>query len=233
MTRAVRLLCDWLFEQGVGRLELRTHPGQRAVATPRRASRASSARGSNASRSGCTAGGRTRSSGRCSRTTRDDAALPAQSHARRDPDQARARSRAPRRGEARRCARARRRCSHSSRASSRSRSCSSTTRGARFQPAPAEPAEAPAGRPRRAALAAGARRHAPEHGRPHRARAHHARPTADPGGAPRRESAPASEWPRRSRCRASIRALYVDPRQPDPVPQVAGGTTLRRCRTGC
>ena len=26
MARAVRLLCDWLFEQGVGRLELRTHP---------------------------------------------------------------------------------------------------------------------------------------------------------------------------------------------------------------
>ena len=27
MTRAVRLLCDWLFAQGVGRLEIRTHPG--------------------------------------------------------------------------------------------------------------------------------------------------------------------------------------------------------------
>lgn len=26
MTRAVRLLCDWLFSQGVGRLEIRTHP---------------------------------------------------------------------------------------------------------------------------------------------------------------------------------------------------------------
>ena len=26
MTRAVRLLCDWLFGEGVGRLELRTHP---------------------------------------------------------------------------------------------------------------------------------------------------------------------------------------------------------------
>ncbi len=26
MTRAVRLLCDWLFAEGVGRLELRTHP---------------------------------------------------------------------------------------------------------------------------------------------------------------------------------------------------------------
>jgi RimJ/RimL family protein N-acetyltransferase len=26
MTRAVRLLCDWLFEEGVGRIELRTHP---------------------------------------------------------------------------------------------------------------------------------------------------------------------------------------------------------------
>lgn len=26
MTHAVRLLCDWLFAQGVGRLELRTHP---------------------------------------------------------------------------------------------------------------------------------------------------------------------------------------------------------------
>ena len=27
MERAVRLLCDWLFAQGVGRLEVRTHPG--------------------------------------------------------------------------------------------------------------------------------------------------------------------------------------------------------------
>jgi RimJ/RimL family protein N-acetyltransferase len=26
MTHAVRLLCDWLFAQGIGRLELRTHP---------------------------------------------------------------------------------------------------------------------------------------------------------------------------------------------------------------
>jgi len=26
MTRAVRVLCDWLFEQGVGRIEIRTHP---------------------------------------------------------------------------------------------------------------------------------------------------------------------------------------------------------------
>ncbi len=26
MTRAVRLLCDWLFTEGIGRLELRTHP---------------------------------------------------------------------------------------------------------------------------------------------------------------------------------------------------------------
>jgi RimJ/RimL family protein N-acetyltransferase len=26
MTRAVRVLCDWLLEQGVGRIELRTHP---------------------------------------------------------------------------------------------------------------------------------------------------------------------------------------------------------------
>ena len=26
MTRAVRLLCDWLFREGIGRLELRTHP---------------------------------------------------------------------------------------------------------------------------------------------------------------------------------------------------------------
>lgn len=30
MTRAVRLLCDWLFDQGVGRLEVRTHPDNRA-----------------------------------------------------------------------------------------------------------------------------------------------------------------------------------------------------------
>lgn len=27
MTHAVRLLCQWLFEQGVGRIEVRTHPG--------------------------------------------------------------------------------------------------------------------------------------------------------------------------------------------------------------
>jgi RimJ/RimL family protein N-acetyltransferase len=27
MTRAVRLLCDWLLEEGIGRIELRTHPG--------------------------------------------------------------------------------------------------------------------------------------------------------------------------------------------------------------
>ncbi len=26
MTRAVRILCDWLFGEGVGRIELRTHP---------------------------------------------------------------------------------------------------------------------------------------------------------------------------------------------------------------
>jgi RimJ/RimL family protein N-acetyltransferase len=26
MTRAVRLLCDWLFDEGVGRIEARTHP---------------------------------------------------------------------------------------------------------------------------------------------------------------------------------------------------------------
>jgi RimJ/RimL family protein N-acetyltransferase len=26
MTRAVRILCDWLFAEGVGRIELRTHP---------------------------------------------------------------------------------------------------------------------------------------------------------------------------------------------------------------
>jgi RimJ/RimL family protein N-acetyltransferase len=26
MTRAVRLLCEWLFREGIGRLELRTHP---------------------------------------------------------------------------------------------------------------------------------------------------------------------------------------------------------------
>jgi RimJ/RimL family protein N-acetyltransferase len=30
MTRAVRLLCDWLFDQGVGRLEVRTHPDNAA-----------------------------------------------------------------------------------------------------------------------------------------------------------------------------------------------------------
>jgi RimJ/RimL family protein N-acetyltransferase len=27
MTRAVRLVCDWLFDAGVGRIEVRTHPG--------------------------------------------------------------------------------------------------------------------------------------------------------------------------------------------------------------
>jgi RimJ/RimL family protein N-acetyltransferase len=27
MTRGVRLLCDWLFAEGVGRIEVRTHPG--------------------------------------------------------------------------------------------------------------------------------------------------------------------------------------------------------------
>lgn len=30
MTRAVRLLCDWLFGEGVGRLEVRTHPDNAA-----------------------------------------------------------------------------------------------------------------------------------------------------------------------------------------------------------
>jgi len=30
MTRAVRLMCDWLFDQGVGRLEVRTHPDNEA-----------------------------------------------------------------------------------------------------------------------------------------------------------------------------------------------------------
>jgi RimJ/RimL family protein N-acetyltransferase len=30
MTRAVRLLCDWLLDEGVGRIELRTHPGNDA-----------------------------------------------------------------------------------------------------------------------------------------------------------------------------------------------------------
>jgi RimJ/RimL family protein N-acetyltransferase len=37
MTRAVTLLADWLFEQGVGRLELRTHPDN--VASQRLAER--------------------------------------------------------------------------------------------------------------------------------------------------------------------------------------------------
>ncbi|MFL5926158.1 MAG: GNAT family N-acetyltransferase [Gaiellaceae bacterium] len=27
MTRGVRVVCDWLFEAGVGRIEIRTHPG--------------------------------------------------------------------------------------------------------------------------------------------------------------------------------------------------------------
>jgi RimJ/RimL family protein N-acetyltransferase len=30
MTRAVQLLCDWLLEEGVGRIELRTHPDNEA-----------------------------------------------------------------------------------------------------------------------------------------------------------------------------------------------------------
>src|SRR3954451_6563673 len=30
MTRAVRLLCDWLFAEGVGRIEVRTHPDNEA-----------------------------------------------------------------------------------------------------------------------------------------------------------------------------------------------------------
>jgi RimJ/RimL family protein N-acetyltransferase len=30
MTRAVRLLCDWLLEEGIGRIELRTHPDNEA-----------------------------------------------------------------------------------------------------------------------------------------------------------------------------------------------------------
>jgi RimJ/RimL family protein N-acetyltransferase len=38
MTRAVRLLCDWLLEEGVGRIELRTHPDN--VASQKLAERA-------------------------------------------------------------------------------------------------------------------------------------------------------------------------------------------------
>jgi RimJ/RimL family protein N-acetyltransferase len=38
MTRAVRLLCDWLLEEGVGRIELRTHPDN--VASQKLADRA-------------------------------------------------------------------------------------------------------------------------------------------------------------------------------------------------
>jgi RimJ/RimL family protein N-acetyltransferase len=30
MTRAVRLVCDWLLEEGVGRIEIRTHPAHEA-----------------------------------------------------------------------------------------------------------------------------------------------------------------------------------------------------------
>ncbi|HEX4681017.1 MAG TPA: GNAT family protein [Gaiellaceae bacterium] len=30
MTRAVRLVCDWLLEEGVGRIEIRTHPANEA-----------------------------------------------------------------------------------------------------------------------------------------------------------------------------------------------------------
>jgi RimJ/RimL family protein N-acetyltransferase len=30
MTRGVRLVCEWLLEQGVGRIEIRTHPGNEA-----------------------------------------------------------------------------------------------------------------------------------------------------------------------------------------------------------
>ena len=60
--------------------------------------RASSARAWSAGRSGCTAAGRTRSSGRCSRTTRGDRPFAAQPHTGSDPDQARARPAAPPRG---------------------------------------------------------------------------------------------------------------------------------------
>jgi RimJ/RimL family protein N-acetyltransferase len=38
MTRAVRLLCDWLFEEGVARIEIRTHPDN--VASQKLAERA-------------------------------------------------------------------------------------------------------------------------------------------------------------------------------------------------
>ena len=99
MTRGVLLLCEWLFRAGIGRLELRTHPENEP--SQRLAERAaSSGRGSSASRSGCTGGGRTRSSGRCSRTIRGDRPLPAQPDARSDPDQACARLAPPARGEA-------------------------------------------------------------------------------------------------------------------------------------
>jgi RimJ/RimL family protein N-acetyltransferase len=37
MERAVRLTCDWLFAQGVGRIEVRTHPGN--IASQRLAER--------------------------------------------------------------------------------------------------------------------------------------------------------------------------------------------------
>ena len=42
MTRAVRLLCDWLLDEGVGRIELRTHPEN--IASQRLAERAGFAR---------------------------------------------------------------------------------------------------------------------------------------------------------------------------------------------
>ena len=75
MTRAVGSLCDALFAAGVGRLELRTHPDNepsqrlaRAVRLPARRARAEVDLAARPTR-------RTRSSGRCSRTTRGDRSL--------------------------------------------------------------------------------------------------------------------------------------------------------------
>ena len=122
-----RLLCDWLFSEGVGRIELRTHPEN--VPSQRLAERAGFRReGLERKSIWLHGGGTTRSCGRCSRTTRDDAALPARPHAGSDPDPARLGVAPPRGGAARRRARMPRRCWRSARGRSRSPSCSSTTR---------------------------------------------------------------------------------------------------------
>ena len=237
MTRAVRLLCDWLFREGVGRLELRTHPenepSQRLAER-----RASSAKGSSAGRSGCTAGGRTRSCGRCFRTTRDDAALAARPTLGVIPIRLVLGVVLLCRGEARRRSRTSALLAFVSGVVGITFLLFNDPR-ARF--VPARPSRSRRRRtPRRAALAPGARGDAAEHGRPGRARADHARPTADADGAARRRLRRARRGRARSRCRGSIRrststrearsiATVGDPRR--QAARSDRGTTVRPCRT--